>query len=310
MTSAKGRVLLTGATGFIGRYCVPALLGRGFEVHAVTSRPPPDDEAGATWHRFDLLDQASCWAAVDAIAPTHVLHLAWIAKPGVFWSSAENLRWLAAGVSLLEASAAARARVVVAGTCAEYASGDAACSEGKTPLRPDTVYGHAKAAVYHAFEALRAGSGLNGAWGRLFFPYGPDEPPGRLIPGAIESMLLRRELACTDGLQSRDFIYVDDVAEALCVLLASDAGGAFNIGTGVPTQLRSVIASIASRLEGADLVRFGARLRPASDPDFVVADMTRMRREVGWSATTSLDEGLDRTVSYWRGRLGTQASLA
>ncbi|MBZ0211761.1 MAG: NAD(P)-dependent oxidoreductase [Hyphomicrobium sp.] len=303
MTGAKPKVLVTGATGFVGRHCVPKLLERGFDVHGISLREPASRTPDVTWHRYDLLDPAACHAVVKALQPSHVLHLAWITKPGVFWSSAENLAWMTAGAALLQACAAAGARVVVSGTCAEYAASNAPLQEETTPLRPDTVYGHAKAGLFHAFEALRMTSALDGAWARLFFPYGPDEPAGRLIPGAIECILQRREFACTDGRQTRDFIYVTDVADALCTLLQSDALGAFNIGSGAATELRDVVSRIANRLRGAELVCFGARPRPPNDPDFVVADRTSMQRACGWSASVSLEDGLDRTIDNWRGRI-------
>src|SRR5229473_1316941 len=97
----RRRVLVTGARGFIGRRCLPRLAALGFETHAVSSAPIEGD--GATWHRCDLLDGAACEALVRRLRPTHLLHLAWIAQPGIFWTSPLNMAWLAAGVRLVDA---------------------------------------------------------------------------------------------------------------------------------------------------------------------------------------------------------------
>src|SRR5262245_30191344 len=83
------KLLVTGAGGFIGRRCLALLEGRGYEVHALASRAS-----------CDLLDAGAIDALLERVRPTHLLHLAWIAEPGVFWTSRDNLAWLEAGVHL------------------------------------------------------------------------------------------------------------------------------------------------------------------------------------------------------------------
>jgi len=101
--AAHSRVLVTGATGFIGAACLPRLHARGYSVHAVSSQAQPAGfDSAFTWHQYDLLDAVACREAVAAVRPTHLLHLAWIATPGVFWSSPDNLRWLTAGIALID----------------------------------------------------------------------------------------------------------------------------------------------------------------------------------------------------------------
>ena len=104
---AKKRVLVTGAGGFIGRHSLEPLRAAGYEVHAVLSAradctpqsgAPP---SGTQVHRADLLDPQAIDALIEAVRPTHLLHFAWIVTPGVYWSSAENYRWLAASRQLI-----------------------------------------------------------------------------------------------------------------------------------------------------------------------------------------------------------------
>src|SRR5687767_11286721 len=105
MSAAAKRVLLTGARGFIGRRCLPRLVARGFEVHAVSGSTHSVSQAGAAaqWHQCDLRDGAAAAALVESVRPTHLLHLAWIAQPRVFWTSPDNHAWLAAGKRLADA---------------------------------------------------------------------------------------------------------------------------------------------------------------------------------------------------------------
>ena len=302
MDGSGKTVLITGATGFIGRRCLPVALNAGFEVHAVSSRGnPPGAQPAVSWHRADLLDPAAVREIVERVKPSHLLHLAWIAKPGVFWTSEENLDWLAASVQLFRSFYAhGGERALGGGTCAEYAWAAEDLREDKTPLKPYTPYGRCKLAASLGLEAAAAVFGKSAAWARLFFPYGPGEPPERLIPTVIRGLLKGESVECTHGHQVRDFIFVDDVADALMKILGSPATGAFNVGSGRALSLRDVVSVIAARLGGAELVNFGARAAPPGDPQRVVADISRLKKELGWQPVYSFEAGIDRAIAGWR----------
>src|SRR5688572_5202958 len=112
------RILVTGASGFIGRHCLPSLVQAGFEVHAAARRPLPELAPGQViWHRVDALVPEAWAGLVQKLAPTHLLHLAWVATPGVYWSSPENLRWVESSLALLrEFADSGGRRVVMSGT--------------------------------------------------------------------------------------------------------------------------------------------------------------------------------------------------
>lgn len=305
MDGSGKTVLITGATGFIGRHCVPAALKSGFEVHAVSSRGRPGNApAKVIWHQTDLLDPDAVGRTVGGVKPSHLLHLAWIAKPGVFWTSEENLRWLASGIALFHSFFEyGGERALGVGTCAEYAWTEEDCQEDATPLRPDTIYGRCKLAASLALDAAAAVSGKSAAWARLFFPYGPGEPPERFIPSVIRGLLNGERVRCTHGRQLRDFIFVEDVASALLTILASGASGAFNVGTGRALSLRDVVSVICGRLGKAELVEFGSRSAPAGEPERVIANVTRMRNELGWQPSYSIEAGIDHAIAAWRERV-------
>lgn len=168
------KLLITGANGFIGSHVVPLAVKSGFETHCVSRKPPATSEAGTRWHRADCLNNAQVAAVLEEIRPTHLLHLAWTTEHGVYWHSPENFRWLEAGLSLLRKfRETGGVRAVIAGTCAEYDWDCGFLSEGATPLRPSTPYGVCKKCLQEAFTSYCAETGLSGAWGRLFFLYGP-----------------------------------------------------------------------------------------------------------------------------------------
>src|SRR5215469_16223623 len=113
MSTAVGSVLLTGATGLVGRHARAALEQGGYEVIAVSRRESPVI--------CDLLDPSMRRSLIDRYRPTHWLHLAWETRHGYFWSAPENRTWVSASLDLLDLFVAAGGRrVVMAGTCAEY----------------------------------------------------------------------------------------------------------------------------------------------------------------------------------------------
>lgn len=295
------RVLVTGAAGFVGRHCLPILLTHGFEVHGV-SRQPRAPVAGVTLHRCDLLDDGATAALIEAVRPTHLLHLAWYAVPDRFWRAPENLDWAAATLRIARRFAAAGGRrLVVAGTCAEYDwSSDDTLSETTTPLVPRTLYGTAKNATRACLESAAPALGLEWAWGRVFFVYGPGESRGRLVPDLISGILAGRRVAVTAGTQIRDFLHVSDVARAFALLTDASTTGTVNIGSGSGVPLRRVIDAIAEETGGASLVDHGARPMTTEEPARLVADIGRLRDLLGFHPRIDLATGLARTVAWWR----------
>lgn len=303
MTAAQPvrRVILTGASGLIGRQAIAPLLDRGFEVHAVARRAEAS-RGKLHWHAADLLDEAAAASLVKDVAASHLLHLAWYAEPGKFWTSPENLRWVSASLALARAFAEGGGTdLVAAGSCAEY-DWDVAgvCGEDKTPLKPHTLYGVAKHALRQVLEAYAPLAPLRLAWGRIFLLYGPEEHPARLVPSVIRPLLEGREAPCSHGAQLRDFLHAADVAGAFAALLDSAVEGPVNIGSGRATALRDLIGIIGRELGREDLIRLG--VLPDNSPALLVPDIRRLRDEVGFRPTFSLEEGLQDAILWWRGR--------
>ncbi len=301
------RVLLTGATGFIGRHCLPFLVKRGYEVHAVSSQKSEDRISDIHWHQADLLEPGRGLILMARVQPTHLLHLAWYAVPKAFWTSLENVRWVQASIELLQSFVAhGGQRAVLAGSCAEYDWRYGYCSEEVTPLAPATLYGTCKHALQTMLTAFSRQTGLSSAWGRIFFLYGPHEHPDRLVAFVIRSVLRGEPARCSHGNQIRDFLHVEDVASAFVAVLDSAVQGPVNIGSGRPTRLREVVDRIGEKLGRGDLIRLGERAEAADDPPLLVADVRALRDAVKWTARYDLHSGLDQTIRWWRDRVGIQ----
>lgn len=296
------RVLVTGATGFIGQHSLSQLLESGYEVHAVGGqRAPETPDQNIVWYRVNLLEPSEVAALVDKVRPSHLLHLAWYAEPGKYWTAPENFTWLKASVDLMQIfSERGGQRVVMAGSCAEYDWKFDYCSELFTPCRPVTFYGICKHATQIVLDGWSRQTGMSSAWGRIFYLYGPGEYPSRLVPSVINSLLRDEVARCSHGEQVRDFMHVEDVAGAFVALLDSSAQGAVNIASGKAVPLRQVIYTIADQLNKRSLIQLGAVPAPPGDPDVLVADVSRLRDEIGFLPRYGLEQGIAQTIEYMK----------
>ena len=324
MTHAK-RVLVTGAGGFIGRWSVPALQRLGYEVHAVLSeqanravcanRGVSEQLLGAKIHFADLLEESSMDAVVRVVRPTHLLHFAWIATPGLYWDSEENFLWAAASEQLLLSFRAhGGRRVMMAGSCAEYDwSRVDVCDEWTSPLADESAaqvsrYAQCKLALQRTLADVGRRDHLSTAWGRIFFQFGPYEHPDRLVPSVIRNLLLNREAPCSQGSQVRSFLHVADVGAAFAAVLDGDLEGPVNIGSEERISVAELVQRIARHMGRQDLLRMGARPAPAREPLLLVPALHRLRDQAHWRPRLTLDEAVSETIAWWRGRLCADAA--
>jgi len=304
------RILVTGASGFVGRNTLEPLRARGFEVHAAIAPGEVLDVRDVVTHGEDLLDPHQVRRLLGDVAPSHLLHLAWCTEYGEYWEAPENLDWVAASLTLARAFLdQGGRRMVVAGSCAEYGpSGEdpcetSTCIEGVTPCDPTTLYGISKHALHTLISAFNTRARMSEAWARIFFLYGPDEDPRRLVASVIRALLSGESAECTHGEQVRDFLHVADAGSALAALVDSGVEGPVNVASGNAVPLRGLMHMLGQHLGRGDLIRLGARPAPQNEPPILVADTRRLNDEVGWEPAMDLETGLEATVAWWRKRL-------
>ncbi len=305
---SPGRVLLTGASGFLGGHCIEPLLAVGAEIHAVSSKPPKSDER-VVWHQTDLLDQAAIGRLMQAVRPQSLVHLAWYVAPGKWYDAAENFLWLQASLEIArQFHDAGGERLLVAGSGTEYDWHYGYCNEQRTPLSPNTYYGQCKNALRLALAAYAENTGLACSWARVFFLYGPREAEHRLVASVANALLRGRRAPCTHGHQIRDFLHVQDAADALVFLLANGHSGPVNVASGQPVTLKALVRRVGRLLDAEDLIDFGAIEPPPTDLPFVVAD-TGQLESLGWTPRLDHDQGVADTVAWWRARVNHDSGV-
>jgi nucleoside-diphosphate-sugar epimerase len=238
------------------------------------------------------------------LRPDTVVHVAW---SGV--SNRDRLERLQisdnieTSCHLLDASVEAGvSKFVGLGSQGEYGPFDRKITEQDLPA-PTTLYGASKLAVYYLTRQLAAQTSMSYAWMRLFSAYGPRDNPVWLIPSLIQEMLAGRRPKTTLGEQSWDYLFIDDIASAiLAVSTSKTAEGAFNLGSGQPIRVKTVVEKIRNLIAPQMELVFGEIPYRTDQVWHMEADITRLRTEVGWAPKTDIDVGLAATVQWFRDR--------
>jgi nucleoside-diphosphate-sugar epimerase len=247
-----------------------------------------------------LLDFESINGALAKIKPELCIHLAWYAVPGKYLNARENLDSLNASLNLASQLADLSCqRFVGMGTCFEYDFSYGYLSES-SPTKPLTLYAATKVALCTVLEQLSQNTGMEVAWARLFYQYGPFEDERRLVPAVISSLLRDEVVKTTKGEQIRDFLHIADVASAIWSIVSSNLSGVINIGSGQPITVRDIVSQIASILDKSDLIDWGALPYRPNDPMFICANNQVLREGTDWTPKYNLNTGLQNTISWYR----------
>ncbi len=275
MAAASPLILLTGATGFVGRQVLRALTARGCAVRLVVrdgtqervTRSAAIEQVISTPDMWS--ENVAWWSRVCRDVDT-VVHVAWYAEPGQYLRSPINRECLAGTLRLAQGATEARIRRFVGiGTCFEYDL-DAGRLTVATPLKPSTPYAQAKADAFRALARMLPAEGIAFAWCRLFYLYGEGEDGRRLVPYLRARLAAGEPAELSSGTQVRDYLDVADAGRMIAEVALGGAQGPVNICSAMPVSVREMAERIADEYGRRDLLRFGARPDNLVDPPCVV----------------------------------------
>jgi len=271
----KTRFLITGSTGFVGRYVIRELpaeysqirlvVRKGKENEAIAMRG--DAEISLT---EDLFVESEEWWRLQCKDIDTIIHLAWHVEAGEYLSSPKNVDCLIGSLNLLKAAAAEGVkRFIGIGTCFEYNITKTALTID-TPLNPQTLYGATKAALYLTLRHVASESTLEFAWCRLFYLYGEGEDPRRFVAYIRDKLERGETVALTHGEQVRDYLNIVDAAKIIAKIASGDQTGAINVCSGVARTIKQFAEQIADEYDGRGLLLFGERKENVTEPQFVL----------------------------------------
>lgn len=310
MDPISGPVLVTGARGFIGRHLVARLVTEGHEVHALLRPGGAEAPAGVQVWTGDLRDTAATAAAVAAIRPRTVFHLSGhtagrgrLDAEAMAESFDVNVGGTRSLWQAVQAHAPAVTRAVAVGGLEEYGNGPIPFVETQRE-QPVSAYSASQVAATHVSQLWALAHGLPVVVLRLALVYGPGQASTFLVPALIEACLAGRSFPLTAGTQTREYVHVDDVVEALYrAATAADATGrVLNIGDGVERSVADVARLVATSAGRPDCVELGRRPPRLTEVQRMVSDSTLARQILGWTAATRFEDGVALTVAWHRRR--------
>ncbi len=316
---AGSRALVTGATGFIGSHLVRRLVADGVEVHALTSAVSSvyavrlvDLRDRITLHEGSLADRGAMEAVVAAAEPTHIFHLGAYTHVGKSWQRVDECIQVnvQGTVNLLQALDGHRyQRFVNTGTSEIYGAVPVPFREDQ-PVHPVSPYAAAKHAAEELCTVFFEGRGWPIVLLRPFNAYGPAQTADRIIPEVIVRALRGEPLRLTQGRQTREFNFVEDLVDGFirAAVTPGVEGQLFNLGCGEDVSIRDVATLVLELLGNPVEAQFGALPERPTEIWEMRCDSTRAREVLGWKPQHSLADGLQKTIAWYRQELADPAS--
>lgn len=300
---ARQRILIVGASGFVGRALLRAVSGRE-DITAIAGVRDPENisDAGVESKIIDITRPEELARAVSEVRPDIVINAAaYGVRPGQQESGAAMRINTLGAVHLLEAAAVAggAGRFIQLGSCSEYGNREGTVHEDMAPA-PSTLYGSTKAAATVLVRERGAALGMDTLILRLFNLWGEGEPAHRLFPDLVAACRNRLTLELTDGRQIKDYSYVGDVAEWV-IELARKPGrldaGVVNVGSGRAMPLREFVLQIAEILGCVELLHFGAKSNRHSEAREQIPDLSRLENLLPDRGITPMAAALNRVLA-------------
>lgn len=298
------RIFITGGTGFVGSRITEKLASEGHTLFLLSRRkktkiPVFKHSGQINVVKADLKDIKKLKSALKKFRPQATIHMAWEGIPD--YGPEMSIKNLYYGLNLINLLTEIKCKIFIStGSCWEYGTAVGKLSED-IPSKPFNAFTAAKNSLYWLGKEIAEKNGMRFIWTRLFYVYGPGQRKKSLIPYLINCAKTGKRPEIKNPFAKNDFIYVNDVAEAICMLLKNcKQSGVYNIGSGKLASVKKIIEIIAEKLNLQKEYKRNIISNPneVSATDFY-ADVSKIKKEIGWKPKTNIVEGIQKMIDYY-----------
>ncbi len=298
------KLLVTGASGFIGSHLIKILNEKHCEVHGIfLNRNPSKKLNNINWHKLDLFNQMRVEEFMREIQPTHIIHLAWNTEHGKFWTSSKNKDWVDASIRLFQLFKKYNGvKFISSGTKAEYGDFKEKYLKSSYEYKedcaknPNTLYGQSKNNLHKELKRLDEGSDRTLVWTRVFDTYGPGENEKKFCSYVIKNALNNKEVLCKNPYLAMDFLHVKDIAHAYIDILDSKYIGEINISSGKSVSLKYISEFLLNELNSINLLR----LNHDSKDQYEIYGNNQILMSLGWIKKYEIEDGLIDLINFYK----------
>lgn len=301
----KNKILITGGSGFIGSHLLEIFAHKGITPYVLI---PPKENPWRIQHLMSSVevieasidDTSKLHKALAKIKPDICIHLAWYTEPGKYMQSRLNTRLFSDSIEFAyEAFLSGCRRFITAGTCFEYGF-SAGCIDETYKTKPDTMYAASKLAMQIVLENVARTFGRSYCHLRFFYQYGRKEDKRRFVPSVINSLLCNLEVVIERPEEARDYVYVNDTANAVWLAANSLFEGVLNVGSGKPITRKRIAVTIGNLLNKTKLIHINDEQQREQYPKIFYASTQKIKESLGWCPQYSITKGLQETIDWWK----------
>lgn len=292
------KIVITGATGFLGKNVIETINTKKYDIWILGRTNYIPDDKFIHFMKCDLKDLLNVKKCLQKVNADILLMLAWDVTPNIYWEAFENHIW--ADISIQMAKdfwECGGKQIVFVGTSASYDYEKAWLKEQSDYEKPDTLYGMTKLYASKMIEKLAQQYGGTYCEARLFSIYGKYERESRLIPVTIQKLCKNQLVVNTKGNLIRDYIYAEDAARAIWLLIEKEAAGVYNVSTGMAVSISQIIKYIAHSLERESYVLFKETEWEGEFP-LIVGDNSKLK-SLGFQCRYDILDGIQASIKWF-----------
>jgi nucleoside-diphosphate-sugar epimerase len=271
------KILITGISGFLGSAILRNLDLNKYEIHGILRKKVNTQKFKQ--HIINLSDHRGVNKLINKVKPDYLIHLAWVSEHNVYWNSINNISSLNDSINLYESFCETNGKkILLAGTCDEYAASKYKCKEDLSLISPSNLYSSSKNLLNMYVKKRFDENNIPYNWLRIFYPSGKGEKKERLIPYIINEIKSKRVPTLNNSDFVKDLIHVEDCASIIIKLLKKNFNGNINIGMGKPISLKEICELIINEI-GYGQVNYKYNENSTNDKKkFIVADQFKLKK--------------------------------